>query len=400
MREGVMADREGLWSLIIISGCVFMDSIVFGMIAPIIPAYVTHLGASNMEIGILFSSFSLVVLLLTFPIGLLSDYIGRKPFIIGGLFLLVFSSLLYGLSNSLTLLIVSRSLQGLAATFTYSVCFAFIADIYPPDKRGTTMGIIGAAVGAGMIAGPMIGGLLAEWVSYSFPFYFLAALSAIFLVPSFFLLKEPLSPQKENKQKSIQLRRLFLNQNLLATLIVITIVSAGWAILESLYPRYLSSTSGYGMGLMGVLFIVSIIIFTPVRVISGRISDKIGRKIPFIIGLIILTGITPFVPYATNLFPIILVLSLFFFAFGMIFGTTMPLIADTVTFSGYQDDPYGSASGMYNVSWAIGFFFGPLAGGAIVDFLNIKFLFLLYTSFLAASILIAMQYIIEPKELN
>jgi multidrug resistance protein len=369
------------------------------MIAPIIPAYATHLGASNTEIGILFSSFSLVVLIFTFPIGLLSDYIGRKPFIIGGLFILSLSSLFYGLSSSLPLLIASRSIQGLAATFTYSTCFAFIADIYPPDKRGTTMGIIGAAVGAGMIAGPIVGGGLAEYVGYSFPFYGISALSTLFLIPSFFLLKEPLT-QKEGHQRNIDIKGLFLNQNLLATLIVITVVSACWAILESLYPRYLSSTLGYGMGMMGILFSISIVIFTPVRFLSGRVSDKIGRKLPFILGLVILTGTTPFTPYATTLVLIIFALSLFFFSFGMIFGTTMPLIADTVTFSGYQGDPYGSASGMYNVSWSIGFFLGPLAGGAIADLLSIKILFLIYAALLALSILIAIQFIIEPEQLK
>ncbi|HPP45697.1 MAG TPA: MFS transporter, partial [Methanomassiliicoccaceae archaeon] len=153
-----------------ISLALFMDSLVYGMIAPVVPYYADVIGASDLEIGIIFSAYPIVQLLTLMPVGALSDRYGRKPFILLGLVTLVISTVAFAISVNVPQLILTRGLQGLAASCTMTAGLALISEGAPPDKMGGTLGIATASQGAGIMAGPLFGGSLAEVGGYNFPF--------------------------------------------------------------------------------------------------------------------------------------------------------------------------------------------------------------------------------------
>lgn len=137
---------------------VFIDLIGFGIVLPLLPSYAASFHVSDTAIGILVASFSLMQFLLAPWWGRLSDRIGRRPVLLIGLAGSALSYLLFGLAGTFWLLLLSRVVAG-GMGATVNVAQAYLADVSPPDKRASAMGLVGAAFGLGFVVGPAIGGI-------------------------------------------------------------------------------------------------------------------------------------------------------------------------------------------------------------------------------------------------
>ncbi|MDJ0014515.1 MFS transporter [Rhodococcus erythropolis] len=93
----------------------------------------------------------------------LGDLFGRRVVFLTALFVFVAASLLCGLAQSATMLIVFRGLQGLAAGSMSAQTFAIISGLFPKARHPRVFGIYGATIGLATVSGPLIGGLLIEW---------------------------------------------------------------------------------------------------------------------------------------------------------------------------------------------------------------------------------------------
>lgn len=176
--------------LAIIFLIIFIDLLGFGIVIPILPSYAMKgLGADDFMIGIILSSFSLMVFIFTPIWGKLSDRIGRKPVLIIGLVASIIGYMMFAVTNSLLLLILSRLLAGIGGA-NISAAQAYIADVTPPDQRAKGMGLIGAAFGLGFVFGPFIGGTLSAY-GYHVPGFLAAGLSALSLIFTIIVLPEP-----------------------------------------------------------------------------------------------------------------------------------------------------------------------------------------------------------------
>ncbi|HRW38891.1 MAG TPA: DHA2 family efflux MFS transporter permease subunit [Aquihabitans sp.] len=104
------------------------------------------------------------------PTGWLADKLGRKVVFIASLVLFTLGSLFAALSPTLGVLIAARVVQGLGGGALMPVGMAMIYELFPPDRRGTALGIWGVAAMAGPAFGPVIGGYLATNVSWHWLF--------------------------------------------------------------------------------------------------------------------------------------------------------------------------------------------------------------------------------------
>src|SRR5687768_3106355 len=111
-----------------ITTATFTDLVAYSVAVPILPDYATRFNASPTTIGLLFASFGVTLLVLSIPMGVLSDRLGRKGPMIFGLALLAASTLAFAYATSLPILFVARLLQGAADGMTWIVGFALIAD--------------------------------------------------------------------------------------------------------------------------------------------------------------------------------------------------------------------------------------------------------------------------------
>jgi len=135
---------------------VFIDLLGFGIVIPLLPTYSKWFGADALTLALLQSSFSAMQFFFAPMWGRLSDRIGRRPVLIGGLIGSALSYVLFARATSLAMLFASRILAGFCAA-NLAAASAYIADVTDEKSRAKGMGMIGAAFGLGFTFGPLLG---------------------------------------------------------------------------------------------------------------------------------------------------------------------------------------------------------------------------------------------------
>jgi hypothetical protein len=120
----------------------FTDIVAYSIAIPVLPALSRQLGASPTMIGLLFGSFGVTLLVVSVPMGAVSDRIGRQGPMVAGLLALAAASLLFAYAETLPWLFAARLVQGAADAVTWVVGFALIADLYDSSERGRITGIV------------------------------------------------------------------------------------------------------------------------------------------------------------------------------------------------------------------------------------------------------------------
>lgn len=143
----------GFW---IIWTTVALDLVGFGIVAPILGRYAERFGASGLDVGLMFASFSIAQMVFAPILGRLSDRIGRKPVIVISLVGTAIGSFITGAAGALWVLFVGRIIDG-ASGASVAVAQGAITDIAPPERRAQLLGMLGAAFGVGFVLGPAVG---------------------------------------------------------------------------------------------------------------------------------------------------------------------------------------------------------------------------------------------------
>ena len=139
---------------------VFINFVGIGALIPVLPYTVIEtLGLSASVMTLLLASFAMAMFLSNPLLGRLSDHIGRRPVLIVSLFVNALAHLWFAFSDDIIQMFAARILAGLAAGNT-GVIQAIIADRVESAERARYMGLFGAAIGTGFVAGPALGGLL------------------------------------------------------------------------------------------------------------------------------------------------------------------------------------------------------------------------------------------------
>ena len=138
--------------------------------------------ASAISLGWVISSFILSSAIFLLPFGRLADIVGRKKVFSSGILLFTVSTFLIIFSRTMTILIVLRIFQGLSSAMIFGTSLAIITSVYQPGERGRAMGINITATYLGLSCGPVIGGLLTQYLGWRSIFAFLVPFGVISLV--------------------------------------------------------------------------------------------------------------------------------------------------------------------------------------------------------------------------
>src|SRR5689334_13163874 len=140
------------------------------IVATALPTIVTELGGLE-HISWITSAYLLAQTVVTPLYGKLGDLYGRKRVLQFAVVLFLIGSALCGLAQSMTMLIAFRGVQGLGAGGLIVLTQATIGDVVPPRERGRYQVIFGGVFGLASVAGPLLGGLIVEHVSWRWVFY-------------------------------------------------------------------------------------------------------------------------------------------------------------------------------------------------------------------------------------
>lgn len=174
--------------LLVVFATILIDFVGFSVLIPVLPLYADRLGATPFQVGLILACYAFAQLLFLPVWGWISDRIGRRPVLLVSLLGTAGSFLLLALAERVETIYLARSLAGFFAA-SVGTAQAVVTDVTAPAERAHGMGLIGAAFGAGMIVGPMLGGFLAA-IQEQLPFYTIAVLAGVNLLVTAKLLPE------------------------------------------------------------------------------------------------------------------------------------------------------------------------------------------------------------------
>ncbi|GAG84960.1 unnamed protein product, partial [marine sediment metagenome] len=182
--------------ILVIFLIIFTEVLGFSIVLPVLPFLALSLGLNVFQIGLILSIFSLCQLFASPITGKLSDRYGRKPLLIISQISTFIGFILLGLANAVWILILARLVDGLLGS-NMTVSQAYISDVSEPKNRTKVYGYSSAVFGAGLIIGPLIGGILST-IDYSTPMFFAAGICFVSILLVVIFLPESLTEREES----------------------------------------------------------------------------------------------------------------------------------------------------------------------------------------------------------
>jgi multidrug resistance protein len=342
-----------------------VDTLLYYLLVPLLPRYARDLDLNPMKVGILFGSYAVALLLATFPVAVLTDRYGRRAPMLWGLAGLAATTLVFAVSKQYWLLVLARSLQGIAGAATWLPGMALLADHFPSEGRGRAMGTAFAAANLGVLLGPPLSGLLDQHLGPSAPFLLGAGLVALDAAGRVFLLPE-VEPVRGPR---LPFRQLLSNPIIRLFAGAMALGSALWGLLESTLPLDLDHRFALSPALIGLCFAAMALAHTFTSPLMGQLSDRIGRGKVLRMGLLLCLLLLPLPALLPRAWMVVLAMMGLGGAASFVMSPCSPAVADQVELLGSQS--FASAFSILNLAYSVGLMVGPLVGGALVQGLGL-----------------------------
>jgi len=378
-----MAKRYKLNPILVVVLTVFIDMIGYGIIIPLLPYYTETFQSGSIALGILLASFAAMQFLFAPILGKASDKFGRKPILLLSLLISFAGFTIFSFANSYLVLLLSRLIAGIATE--RAIAQAIIADLTDKKTRTKQMGKIGAAIGAGFIIGPALGGALSIF-GFSVPGYVAMLLTAInilfvlYFIPETNKNKNNPTQNKTSTNYGREILKTIKNPLIGPLLLTYGIITVAFSAIPVIIP--LLGIQYYNFSALDLSYIFIYIGLVHV-ILQGFLIDKLTKRLGgeklLIIGPIIM-GIGVFLtPLFKNVLFFYFTNALFAAGFG-IMNTTIPSLISKTAKSDEQVQFLGVAASVASISYIPGPLFGGLMvefGGIVAPFLFSAFLLLI-----------------------
>jgi multidrug resistance protein len=334
----------------------FTDIVAYSVAVPVLPDLSRRLGASPTVIGFLFASFGVTLLTVSLPMGAISDRVGRKAPMVGGLVALAAATLLFAFSTSLPWLFAARLVQGAADAVTWVVGFALIADRYAVDERGRVTGLVMSGTSFAFMIGPSIGGWLYELGGIRLPFLAVTVLAAV-AAASFVWID---LPRAQSQQEAVPLGALLGLPAVAACSIAVVAASSTLSMLEPVLALHLG-TLGIGPARIGLLFGIAAVVNATLHPAFGRMADRWGARRMMLAGLTLSAIALAALGQTWSIASTIAFQVLLAAMMALMITPSLAYMAGATSLGGVES--FGVAYGLYNMAWGAGLLSGPAAGG-------------------------------------
>jgi MFS family permease len=344
--------------LLLASAMIFFDVAFYAAIAPLLPDYVDQLGLSKAQAGILSASYAAGTLLASLPAGFVASRVGPRRCVIWGLLLLGVSSLIFGQVEQIDLLDAARFTQGIAGALIWSGALTWLITSSPDEVRGRVIGTaLGTAV-AGALLGPVLGALAAS-IGADVVF---GSVLIVTLVLAYAASRLPESRVPERQSASEVVATLF-SKPIRGAAAFVAVPSVMFGAIEVLVPLRIDSLGG-GHAVIAAGFIAGAALEAVLAPLAGRLSDRIGRRMPYVVGLTICAVAMLGVALAQSLGGVLAALIVTSLGAGLCFAPALTLLSDVAEASSLHQ---GFAAGLSNLAWALGQVIGGIGGGVVAS---------------------------------
>jgi MFS family permease len=323
---------------------------------------VDRFAATPQQTGFFVSSALIAYVIFAPTWGAVSDKLGkRKPLIVIGFLLSSIFMLSLSFAGSLNQLYILRFLEGTFTIMTLSLLMTKVLDITEKTKYGKGMGIVGAGIMFGNTFGILIGGKLGK-IDILYPFYSASVILFFSALVSFFLLYEMQITKSKRFSEVVSL--LKEERRLGIPYIYSFLERLGAGVFVSLLPLYLGSMHGLDPAKIGMYLAAFMLTFSIFMYPSGILTDRIGRKIPLIIGGIFygaLIALTGFI----NILALHILMILVGISAAVLYPPTLALVGDLT-----KAEKRGFAIGGANLFGSVGFAVGPIFSTTLLSFFD------------------------------
>jgi MFS family permease len=342
--------------LLLVGAMVFIDTVFFTALTPLLPEYAEDLDLSKAGVGVLAAAYPAGALVGGIPGGVSAARFGVKPTVIAGLLLMVVTTTIFGFAEGIVLLDTARFVQGFASALTWTAALAWLVSRAPAGRRGLLIGTAMSAAIVGALCGPVLGAI-ASVIGTEVAF---SAVGAVGLGLAVWAALTPAAKPEEPQPLSM-LWRAVKDRTILGTVWFVALPALLFSTMGVLVSLRLDDLGMRAVGI-GIVFLVSAGIEAVLNPLAGRVSDVRGRLLPIRFGLAASAVMTALLPWPDSRWLLAAFVILAGMAFGVFWTPAMSHLTDLAERRGL-DYAYGFA--LVSLAWAPGQAVGASGGGAL-----------------------------------
>lgn len=369
--------------------------------SPVLKPFSLSLGTPTDWSGFVAAASTIPGILISLPAASLSDIFGRKKFLLAAGFVFASAPFLYLLITFWWQLILVRFYHGFATAIFVPVAEASVAELFP-SKRGERISLFSSATYVGRVIAPTLGGYILFATTDNFHTLYLAVAVAgvtalIMALPFLMERKQPKITQQVDTKETV--RRVFRGWRTVAWshgVLVVSFVQAcqyyAYGAVEFFLAGYLPEVAHLDKFLTGIIVtsIIGVAIFA--RPYMGRVSDKIGRRIPIVLGCIVSGLPLLAIPFVADFWIILLLVMVYGFGFATVTASTPALISDLT-----PKELVGTSMGFLDTVMDVGQTLGPIISGFILA-TNLQYYGVFPSLTLVLLIACIVYLVLHPKE--
>lgn len=340
---------------------IYFISFPLSFIGFIFPIYASSIGANVIQIGYLYSIFSIISIIIRPIVGNLIDKRGRKTGILIGTILYTVVNVFFIMARDFKYLLIGRIIQSLGASFLWISVDTFISDISDKTNRGQNFGLLDQWMAKGEWIGSIIGFTILYNNFTDNPFRLIFIIFMVTSLTSVYYtitnLPETINIKKEYEEGNIKNKK-----ELKYFLGIIGVISLIISLTAPIYLLYLQEHITNDLSLITFLFIPASILalFLPKR--FGSFSDKYGREKIVIVGMFINAILQILIPFNKGYYSFMILYTLISTIVMFYSPAFSSLIIDFV-----GEDKRGRSYGLYSFASGIGGAIGYTAGSYIYE---------------------------------
>lgn len=344
------------------------------------PQFIASLGVSAAVVTLIYNIRNVIQTVLRLAAGTLSDSLGKKNMMLFGLALFALVPFIYSVASNPWMAIVANMASGFALSIYFPPSEALASELFPPEKAGEAMGKFHLSWAVSSVIGPAVGGFIATRFSGYRPLFVISGVITCigFLIAWRYTEDErpascPLRPTDQIRlileEFPSTMRRLMSNRKVLVSSIAVFAHAFCHFGLYTFLPMF-GAGRGYNEFIIGVTLTANSLMIAVSLPVIGKLSDKVGRYLPIVVGLGVSVAAFALIPLAPSLWMLPVLNAVLGVCAVMVFP-----VSQAATMEALPVEDRGAATGVWGMILSLGGSIGMFIMSGILAVASIDWVF-------------------------